>query len=87
MKKKYNVGEIVFSKSNPAQKLIVCEVFNGYYCKELEGPVPTPQIRFEKELFTSERLLTPQKPEPLAVVFKGDALMNIWKKKADKVKI
>lgn len=87
MKKKYNVGDIVFAKSNPSRKLIICEQINGYYCKELEGPVRAPKILFEKELFTSERLLNPPTSEPLAVVFKGGALMNIWKKKADKVKI
>ena len=88
MKKKYNVGDIVFSKSNPSLKLIVCEVFNGYYCKDLEGPVRAPQIRFEKELLTSAGLLlSPHKPKPLAIAFKGEALMNIWRKTPDKVEV
>ena len=87
MKKKYNVGDIVFAKNNPSLKLIVCEAINGYYCKGLEGPIRAPQILFEKELLTSEMLLTPQKPAPLVVPFKGGAIMNIWRKKTDKVGI
>ena len=87
MKKKYNIGDIVFAKSNPAVRLIVCEAITGYYCKELEGPIRAPQIRFEKELLISEMLLTSPKPEPLAVPFKAGALMNIWRNKSDKVKI
>ena len=87
MKKKYNVGDIVFAKNNPFLKLIVCEAINGYYCKELEGPIRAPKILFEKELLTSKMLLTPKKPAPLAISFKEGALMNLWRKKPDKVEI
>lgn len=81
MKKKYNVGDIVFAKSAPSVKLIVSEVFNGYYCKNPEGPGKATQIRFEKELLTNEEFLSPQRPAPLAAALKRKALMNIWRKK------
>ncbi len=89
MKNKFQVGDIVFSKSNPAQKLIVCEAINGYYCKSLEGPIRAPQIRFEKELLLSNGLpvLSPHKPKPLAAPFKREALMKIWRKTAAKVEV
>lgn len=87
MKKRFNVGDIVFAKSDPAVKLIVSEVFNGYYCKNPEGPGGATQIRFEKELLTNEGFLSPQKPAPLTEALEGGALMSIWRKKTAEVKV
>lgn len=86
MKTKYNVGDITFAKSDPSVKLIISEVFKRYYCKNLEGPGGATQIRFEKELFTNEGFLSPQKAAPLTEALEGGTLMNIGRKKTAEVK-
>lgn len=48
---KYNVGEVVYAKVNPALKLVIRRYIDRvYYCKVQEDPERKELVYFEREI-------------------------------------
>jgi hypothetical protein len=52
MEGKYKIGQIVYERIHPNQKLVISHYLNGlYYCRPVDGnQARKPLVYFEKEL-------------------------------------